>query len=190
MFNESSQDDSFMMINIVLLGKSSVGKTALIYRFIKLEYEDFVETNENYCTPNIKINNKEYRLDILDTGGIEDYKNYLDKWIEFGSCFILVYSIDDANSFKELKANCELIFQIKKKEAFSIILLGNKYDLKNERKVTEEEGEKFAKSKGILFLETSALNNYNISEVFDKVTKDYIKKPGAKINKKGSCKCC
>ena len=35
MFNESSQDDSFMMINIVLLGKSSVGKTALIYRFIK-----------------------------------------------------------------------------------------------------------------------------------------------------------
>ena len=191
MFNENSQDDSLTVINIVLLGKSSVGKTALIYRFINEKYpEEHDPTDEDHYYTRKTIEKLEFKLDILDTGGIEDYKNYLDKWIEFGSCFILVYSIDDANSFKELKANCKLIFQIKKKEAFSIILLGNKCDLESERKVTEEEGKKFAKTEGILFLETSALNNYNISEVFDKVIKDYLKKPGSKINKKGSCKCC
>ena len=117
MFNESSQDDSFMMINIVLLGKSSVGKTALIYRFINEKYpEEHDPTDEDHYYTRKTIEKLEFKLDILDTGGIEDYKNYLDKWIEFGSCFILVYSIDDANSFKELKANCELIFQFKKKK--------------------------------------------------------------------------
>ena len=191
MFNENSQDDSFMMINIVLLGKSSVGKTALIYRFINEKYpEEHDPTDEDHYYTRKTIEKLEFKLDILDTGGIEDYKNYLDKWIEFGSCFILVYSIDDANSFKELKANCELIFQIKKNEIFSIILVGNKCDLKSERKVTEEEGKKFAKSKGILFSEASALEDFNAKEVFFMVIKDYIKKLENKKNKNEWCSCC
>ena len=190
MFNESSQDDSFMMINIVLLGKSSVGKTALIYRFINEKYpEEHDPTDEDHYYTRKTIEKLEFKLDILDTGGIEDYKNYLDKWIEFGSCFILVYSIDDANSFKELKANCELIFQIKKNEIFSIILVGNKCDLENERKITEQEGKKYAEKKNMLFLETSALQIINVKEVFDTVLDNYLKKNGEIKEEKSWCPC-
>ena len=193
MYEKSSEEeDSLLEINIVTLGETSVGKSSLTCRFLYGKFlENYDETIEDRYEMNQTKENPKYHLYIYDTGGNGDLKkSYLETWIKNNNCFLLVYSIDDANSFKELKANCELIFQIKKNEIFSIILVGNKCDLKSERKVTEEEGKKFAKSKGILFLETSALNNYNISEVFDKVTKDYLKKPGAKINKKGSCKCC
>ena len=184
MSKENSQNNFIKKIPITLFGKTCVGKTALIYRFIKLEYEDFVETNENYYTPNIKINNKEYRLDILDTGGVkEKFKEFSEGWIKYGNCFILVYSINDKNSFEEINAIYEKICQTKNKKSISIILVGNKCDLKDEREVTEEEGKKYAKSKGMLFLETSAKDNYNVNEVFETVANDYLKKSG------GFCNC-
>ena len=43
MSKENSQNNFIKKIPITLFGKTCVGKTALIYRFIKLEYEDFVE---------------------------------------------------------------------------------------------------------------------------------------------------
>lgn len=51
-----------------------------------------------------------------------------------------------------------------------ILLAGNKTDLvkknPNERQVSREEAEKFAKANGMLFNETSAFDDLNITESF------------------------
>ena len=193
MYEKSSEEeDSLLEINIVTLGETSVGKSSLTCRFLYGKFlENYDETIEDRYEMNQTKENPKYHLYIHDTGGNEDLKkSYLETWIKNNNCFILVYSIDDANSFKELKANCELIFQIKKNEIFSIILVGNKCDLKSERKVTEEEGKKFAKSKGIVFSEASALEDFNAKEVFFMVIKDYLKKIENKKNKNEWCSCC
>ena len=191
MYEKSSEEeDSLLEINIVTLGETSVGKSSLTCRFLYGKFlENYDETIEDRYEMNQTKENQKYHLYIYDTGGSKDLKkSYLETWIKNNNCFILVYSIDDANSFKELKANCELIFQIKKNEIFSIILVGNKCDLKSERKVTEEEGKKFAKSKGILFSEASALEDFNAKDVFFMVIKDYLKK--LKDKKNEWCSCC
>ena len=59
----------------------------------------------------------------------------------------------------------------------SIILFGNKCDLQN-RKISKEEAEKFAKKNNIPYIETSAKLKLNINEAFSIVVNDAYKKYG------------
>lgn len=47
-----------------------------------------------------------------------------------------------------------------------IVLIGNKSDLDSKRQVSTEEGERFAKENGLIFLETSAKTAENVEEAF------------------------
>ena len=76
--------------------------------------------------------------------------DYLTDYQGYG-CFI-VYDITNKESF-DIKE--KLLDMIPKGRDIPICLLGNKNDLTNERKVSKEEGEEWAKGKNILFLETS-----------------------------------
>ena len=60
----------------------------------------------------------------------------------------------------------------------SIILVGNKKDLQDNREITVEEAEEFAKDHQLYFLETSALDNSDqmIEKVFTTLSEDIIKK--------------
>ncbi len=51
------------------------------------------------------------------------------------------------------------------------MLIGNKCDLEDERKVTYEEAAAFAKDKNISFIETSAKRSDNVEEAFYEMTK-------------------
>ena len=48
----------------------------------------------------------------------------------------------------------------------TIMLIGNKSDLDTRRQVSTEEGERFAKEHGLIFMETSAKTAYNVEESF------------------------
>jgi Ras-related protein Rab-2A len=43
-----------------------------------------------------------------------------------------------------------------------VMLIGNKADLDSRRQVSTEEGERFAKENGLIFLETSAKTSFNV----------------------------
>ena len=61
----------------------------------------------------------------------------LDTWIEFGNCYLLVYAIDDLDSFKQIKHKYDRICQVKNNEKFSVVIVGNKCDLSDsKRKIT------------------------------------------------------
>ena len=47
-----------------------------------------------------------------------------------------------------------------------ILLVGNKYDLENEREATFQERKDFADNNKIKFIETSAKKNQNVEEAF------------------------
>ena len=52
-----------------------------------------------------------------------------------------------------------------------MILVGNKKDLENERKINYDEAKNLADTWGIEYIETSAKENYNCKEVFEKIAK-------------------
>eukprot|EP00354_Favella_ehrenbergii_P010801 CAMPEP_0170468658 /NCGR_PEP_ID=MMETSP0123-20130129/11754_1 /TAXON_ID=182087 /ORGANISM="Favella ehrenbergii, Strain Fehren 1" /LENGTH=92 /DNA_ID=CAMNT_0010735279 /DNA_START=361 /DNA_END=639 /DNA_ORIENTATION=+ len=53
----------------------------------------------------------------------------------------------------------------------TIVLVGNKKDLANEREVSYEEGLEFAKRNKLIFFETSAKSAENVDETFTHATK-------------------
>ena len=194
--NEKNNKDknSIVDLKMVLLGATEVGKTALIHRFINDSYpEEYDATiEEKYNVEDYKFDGINCRLQILDTSGDEDYQNMLDTYIEFTNCYLLIYSINNENSFKEVKTKYERICQVKEKEKENIIvvLVGNKCDLPiNERKVSTNEAEEYANKNGMKFFESSALNRINTKEVFNIAIKKFLEKNKDKEDNEGWCPC-
>ena len=84
-----------------------------------------------------------------------------DQWMRDGKGFLLVYAINDHSSFEEMESFRENIFRCQDSEDVPIVLVGNKCDLEEERKVTYEEASGVAKEWGCPFLETSAKSGIN-----------------------------
>ena len=191
---ENIQDSDYSVpLKIAVLGQSMVGKSALTFRFInnKFPTEHDTTIEDSYSIP-AKIDDIQCQLEILDTAGQDDYQTMLDTWIENGNCYLLVYSIDDSESFSQVKIRYERITQIKNTEPISVLLVGNKCDLpESSRKINNEEVEKYAKSNGLEYLETSALKTINVKEAFTQVVHDYLLKTKFGGNQKvGTCCPC
>ncbi|MCQ2821180.1 MAG: GTP-binding protein [archaeon] len=176
------------------MGKGVVGKTSMIYRFItgnKLEnmeatIEDNYKTFENIGGENIQIN-------ILDTAGEEDYQNLFDSWLRQADGIILVFAIDDKESFEQLNDKYERILKNEKIDEvkYPIVLVGNKCDLEDSRQVSQDDAKKFAKRIGGDYYEISALTdqNNNIKDPFIKCA-NLVFKEKNKESKKGCPLCC
>lgn len=84
---------------------------------------------------------------------------------------MLVYDITNESSLQAITKYSKKILQIKEADTFPIILCGNKCDLEGKRKISKEEGEKFANENNFSWLETSAKSNINIEEAFEKLVR-------------------
>ena len=162
-----SSSGNIISLKIAVLGQSMVGKSALTFRFInnKFPTEHDTTIEDSYSIP-AKIDDIKCQLDILDTAGQDDYQTMLDTWINSADGFILVYSIDNKDSFEAIKTRYERILKLKDGLKVSVIIAGNKCDLEENRKVSREEVENFCHTNKISFLETSALKTINVKEVF------------------------
>jgi len=115
-------------------------------------------------------------LDILDTAGQEEFRSMMEKWIEDGHGFLLVYSIVDPNSFEHIKVIYRKIIRVHEDgEKVPIVLVGNKSDLiEGEETVQTNEASNLANSWGCKFFETSARNRQNVNECFLELAHDVI----------------
>jgi GTPase SAR1 family protein len=109
----------------------------------------------------------------------------MDMWINFGEGFLLVFALNDKESFELIKSKRDRILKGKHGEDTPMVLVGNKFDLASERQVTTEEAKSLADKWKIEYIETSAKTNHNVKEAFNALA--------LKINelksKKGGC-CC
>ena len=82
-------------------------------------------------------------------------------------------------SFETAKQLVKLIREVKKMKTPGGItcvgLVGNKMDLKHERTVSRKEGTDFATEYECFLMETSALNNINVEQVFHDVVRQMRK---------------
>ena len=148
-----------LFFKIILVGDFGVGKTSLINNSFK-EFNLDNGIKEIY----IKIKEQIIKVQIYDTYEQEKKNNSLNSsFYNNSSLAILVYSIDNKKSFKNINKWLNEIKSNNNKD-IKIFLIGNKIDLNN-RKVTKENGEKFKNDNNLdLFLETSAIKNNNNKE--------------------------
>ena len=102
----------------------------------------------------------------------------IDMWINFGDGFVLVFALNDEESFKILDRKRERILKTKKDTDGNppILLVGNKQDLEKERVISYTEGKMKADSWKSEYIETSAKTNFNYKEAFEKITTKIIEK--------------
>lgn len=165
----------------------------MAYRF--LNYNNIIDDHdkkfEHLFNANIKIDSKDYCITIQEIDNVEDYDNldndYLNQRISNSEGFLLIFSINDKNSFEFIKKMRDKILKEKNKKKYPLILVGNKQDLMHERKVEYSEVKALADSWKIEYIETSAHINYNIKEAFNILVKEIIK---FKSNQKKKDKKC
>ena len=118
-------------------------------------------------------------MQIWDTAGQERFKNITASYYRGGNGVLVVYDITDRESFENLNS---WLIEIEKNANKNIykLLIGNKNDLEEKRKVTSQEGKDFAESNGMKFLETSAKTSDKVQEAFELLTQDII---NANLNK-------
>ena len=176
-------------MKITVLGKGVVGKSSLTYRFINYNApQEHDPTIEDRYKSNIQINGKDYEVEILDTAGEDDYQNMMDMWISFGEGFLLVFAINDEESFQVIKTKYERVKKGKHNTKVPILLVGNKQDLENDRKITYEEAKLLAAGWGVEYIETSAKTNFNCKEAFEKMAQKIVELKSS-VDSEKKCKC-
>ena len=122
----------------------------------------------------MEVNGKKVKLQIWDTAGQERFKNITASYYRGGNGVLVVYDITDRDSFDNLNSWLIEIEKNANKNVYKL-LIGNKSDLEEKRKVSYQEGKDFATSNGMQFIETSAKTDSKVKDAFELLTQEIIK---------------
>ncbi|AEO70897.1 fe0a5014-a96a-4f63-a299-f11d86908bde [Thermothielavioides terrestris] len=157
---------------LVVVGGGGVGKSCLTIQLIQSHFVDeYDPTIEDSYRKQCIVDDEVALLDVLDTAGQEEYSAMREQYMRTGEGFLLVYSITSRESFEEIRTFQQQILRVKDKDAFPMVVVGNKLDLASERKVSVEEGRMLAEEFKCKFLETSAKTNTNVEQAFYEVVR-------------------
>ena len=169
-----------LSFKIIFIGDSGVGKSCLTSKAVKNTFEDYYQATVGFefLTYNLKLNDKIIKMQIWDTCGQEIYKSLITNFYRNSSLAIVTYSIDNKESFVHAE-NWLNDLRSQASPDVRIILVGNKADLEDQRKISKEEGEKYKEEQNLdLFMETSAKTGYNAKNVLIEAAKilyrDYL----------------
>jgi len=166
-----SKDDEYdYLFKVVLIGDSGVGKSNLLSRFTRNEFnlESKSTIGVEFATRSIQCDNKTIKAQIWDTAGQERYRAITSAYYRGAVGALLVYDISKAVSYE----NVERWLNELRDHADSnivIMLVGNKSDLRHLRAVQTEQAAAFAEKHGLSFIETSALDSTNVELAFQRI---------------------
>lgn len=164
---------------LVMVGNSGVGKTSLVQYEIQNTFKNESESTIifNHLFKNYSIFDKIVRLQIWDLCGQEEYQSSIKSFYKSSLCNIIVFSLDDLESFNMVNRWIEDIKDNHNSDDYILVLIGNKTDLEKERVVSKEKIEEFCKDNQIEnYYEASAKTGENVHEIFkDLVRKLFIK---------------
>jgi len=166
---------------VVLLGEGRVGKTSILLRYTRGEYNDKqVSTLQaSYLDKAARVNGDEVVLSIWDTAGQERFHALGPIYYRDADGALLVYDITDQSSFEKVRTWIKELRKIVGPN-IHITIAGNKCDLEKHRSVNALEAQKLADSVGAVHVLTSAKTDKNLEEVFTKLATKMVKSRVAK----------
>ena len=171
-------EENMLNCKVVLLGETSVGKTSLISRYVNNTFEtnSLTTTGASYAykTIHLKQYNKSIKFEIWDTAGQERYRSLTKIFYKNASVAILCYDITKKGSFNEIKNYWFNEVKNNSPNDTVIAIAANKCDLYESEEVNEEEAINYAKSVGVIFFETSAMNSSGIDDLFNVIGDKFI----------------
>jgi Ras-related protein Rab-21 len=171
---------STQRFKVVILGEGRVGKTSILLRYTKGEYDDRqVSTLQaSYLDKKLTVGTTNVQLSVWDTAGQERFHALSPIYYRDADGALLAYDITDAESFARVKKWVKELRKIVGGE-IAIAIAGNKCDLEKNRAVVESEAIAYAESVGAQHYNVSAKTNKNLNEVFNTLATNMMAKRGA-----------
>ncbi|XP_054152781.1 ras-related protein Rab-3-like [Oppia nitens] len=196
--NNSADDNDYdLSLKLLVIGNSSVGKSAFIYRYTDYTF--------NICTtiPTVGVDlrvktidrqlvddglNRRLRLEIWDMAGQDSFRTLISSYFRKANGCLLMYDVSDRQSFQCIEQWLE-VFRNIAPDGAPVVLVGNKCDIsgggdgyddndsqhrqyhqpKQHRVISYEMGQQLADKLELDFYETSAKDNINVDNVFDRL---------------------
>lgn len=164
---------------VVILGRSGVGKSSIIHRLIKDEFEEKLDLTLGACfVPTVIALNEGISmvLNIWDTAGTERYASLMHLYYRQSSAAVIVYDVNDPTSFE---TSAHWILKLEEEEPDCLLyLVGNKYD-NEQTEISEKFKEQiahFAEEHCVKSLLTSAKQGINVKLIFEDIAQTLYNK--------------
>jgi len=175
------------LYKVVLIGDSGVGKSNLLSRFTRNEFN--LETKSTigveFATRSIQADGKTIKAQIWDTAGQERYRAITSAYYRGAVGALLVYDIAKNVTFKNVE---RWLTELRENAANNIVimLVGNKSDLRHLREVPTDSAKEFAEKNNLLFIETSALDSSNVELAFQNILTEIYHQSARPVVQTGS----
>jgi len=166
---------SEMIYKIIVIGDPAVGKTSLLTNFCgdKFQYEYVPTVGVNITKEKVTVKNDmgkdtNVSLMIWDVAGQPQFYMLHRPYFNGADGMMLVYDVTRSSSF----SNVNNWYSTAVKYGLSGIprvLIGNKIDLKDEKKIILPMAEHLSQKLNAPFFESSASTGENVSEIFHKI---------------------
>ncbi|KAE8720128.1 GTP-binding protein YPTC4 [Hibiscus syriacus] len=155
------------LFKYIIIGDTGVGKSCLLLQFTDQRFQPVYDLTigVEFGARLVSIDDRPIKLQIWDTAGQESFRSITRSYYRGAAGALLVYDITRRETFNHLMSWLADARQHGNPDMV-VMVVGNKCDLAQRRAVSKEDGEKFAKDNGLLFLETSARTSQNAEEAF------------------------
>ncbi|MHA2393325.1 MAG: GTP-binding protein [Promethearchaeota archaeon] len=165
----------------IVIGEHEVGKTSILRRFVEGRFlADYRTTiGLNVLTHNFEFFGNEISLFLWDIGAQQYFKRYRKVYYKGAQAAFIVFDLTNKDSYYNVMNWYNELIEFKGDD-LSVVIVGNKRDLEQEREIEREEAETLAEmlsekhNRKISYIETSALTGENIEEAFGIVSYHYI----------------
>ena len=164
-----------LTLKLLVVGDSSVGKTNFVMRLINNEFsKNYMTTSGiDLKTTDIEIKNKKIHIQLWDTAGQEKYKAITKNLFLKVMGALIIYDITNEASYNNLKSWVKLIKEECGKH-MQLIIVGNKSDLNDQRKISKDEAINYAKEQKIDYIETSSKTGENVKKAVTMICENIL----------------
>ncbi|XP_020575905.1 ras-related protein RIC2-like [Phalaenopsis equestris] len=165
-----AEDDYDYLFKLVLIGDSGVGKSNLLSRFTRNEFnlESKSTIGVEFATKSLNVDGKIIKAQIWDTAGQERYRAITSAYYRGAVGALLVFDVTRRATFENI---VRWLRELREHTDPNIVvmLVGNKSDLRHLVAVSTDDGKALAERESLFFMETSALESTNVENAFSEV---------------------